>query len=118
MDWPADLETVPEVEIETRDADDAPMHRTTIWAAVEDGDVYVRSVRGGKGRWYRDVIANPVASLNVEGESIPVRAVPAGDPESVGRATAGYRRKYSDSSALDSVLRDEILDTTLRLEPS
>jgi hypothetical protein len=117
MDWPGQLETVPEVDIETRRADDAPVHRTTIWAAVEGGDVYVRSLRGAAGRWYRELMAHPEAILRFDGESIPVRGVKADDPESVERCTAGYRAKYGGSSALGSMLRDEIADTTVRLEP-
>jgi hypothetical protein len=117
MDWPGQLETVPEVDIETRRSDDAPVHRTTIWAVVDDGDVFVRSLRGTAGRWYRELTANPAAVLHVTGEPVPVRAVAAKDPDSIERATAGFRRKYADSPSLDSMIRDEILDTTVRLEP-
>jgi hypothetical protein len=117
MDWPGQIETVREVDIETRRDDDAPVHRTTIWAVVDGGEVYIRSLRGTSGRWYRELIANPEAVLHLNGDSVPVRAVSATDPESVERATAGFRRKYADSSALDSMIRDEIADTTVRLEP-
>jgi hypothetical protein len=117
MDWPGEIEAVREVDIETRRAEDAPAHRTTIWAVVENGDVYVRSWRGSAGRWHRELAANPVAVLHVGGESIPVRAVAAKDPDSVERASAGYRRKYADSPSMASMVRDEILDTTVRLEP-
>jgi hypothetical protein len=117
MDWPGQLETVPEVDIETRRSADAPVHRTTIWAVVDGGDVFVRSLRGTAGRWYRELTANPAAVLHVTGQSIQVRAVAAKDPDSVERATAGFRRKYGDSRALDSMIREEILETTVRLEP-
>jgi hypothetical protein len=46
-----------------------------------------------------------------------VRAVSADDPESVERASAGYRAKYGDSSVVDFMVRDEIAPTTVRLEP-
>jgi hypothetical protein len=118
VNWPRQIEAVREVDIESQRAEDAPSHRTTIWAVVDDGDVYVRSWRGGGSRWYREITANPVAVLHVEGEAVPVRAVAAKDPDSVERASAGYLRKYADSSVVDSMVRDEILDTTLRLEPS
>jgi hypothetical protein len=118
MDWPGHIEAVREVDIETRRADDAPAHRTTIWAVVEGGDVYVRSWRGRAARWHREITANPVAVLHVGGEAIPVRAVAATDPESVERASAGYRRKYADSRVMASMVRNEILDTTIRLEPA
>jgi hypothetical protein len=84
---------------------------------VEDGEAYVRSYRGPAGRWYRELTANPVAILHADGESITVRALPARDPESVERASAGYRRKYARDPDLAAMLRDEIFATTLRLEP-
>jgi hypothetical protein len=117
MDWPGQIETVPEVDIETRRSEDAPVHRTTIWAVVDGDDVFVRSLRGTAGSWYRELTANPAAVLHVAEEPIPVTAVPVNDPDSVERATAGFRRKYADSPSLDSMIRDEILDTTVRLEP-
>jgi hypothetical protein len=117
MDWPGRLETVREVDIETRRADDAPVHRTTIWVVVADGEVYVRSEYGEKGRWFRELMANPDAALHVGGEAILVHAVRADDPQSVERASAGYRAKYADSSALELMVRDEILSTTVLLKP-
>jgi hypothetical protein len=115
MEWPADLETVPEVDIETRSAV-GEVHRTTIWAVVDGGDVYVRSLRGSAGRWYQELVAGPDALIHVEGEAVPVHAVPAPDVESIGRANAGYQRKYVDSPYLGTMTREEILGTTLRLE--
>jgi hypothetical protein len=117
MAWPGRLESVEEVDIETSRGSGAPVHRTTIWVVVGDGEVYVRSLKGEDGRWYRELTANPEAVLHVEGEAIPVRAVPAADPESVARGTEGFRSKYGDSPYLDSMIRDEIAPTTVRLEP-
>jgi hypothetical protein len=53
----------------------------------------------------------------VEGEPVPVRAVDASDPESVERATAALRRKYPASRSLDSMVEDDMVAATLRLEP-
>jgi hypothetical protein len=117
MDWPGPLEAAREIEIETRRDDGAPAHRTTIGAVVDGDDVLVRSYRGAKSRWYREVSDHPEATIEVDGESVPVRAVAATDPESVQRASDGYRRKYADSGVVDSMLLDEVLPTTLRLEP-
>jgi hypothetical protein len=117
MDWPGRIETVREVDIETSRGTDAPVHRTTIWAVVADNEVYVRSEYGEEGRWFRELMANPDAILHVEGEAIPVHAVRAADPDSVERASAGYRAKYGDSSALRVMVRDEIAPTTVRLDP-
>jgi hypothetical protein len=117
VEWPGRLESVEEVDIETTRGPGAPVHRTIIWAVIGDGEVYVRSLRGEGGRWYRELMANPDAVLHVHGEAVPVRAVRAADHESVARATRGFREKYTDSPSLDSMIRDEIASTTVRLDP-
>jgi hypothetical protein len=117
MDWPGPIDSQREIDIETSRAPDAPVHRTTIWVVVEDGDVYIRSLKGDDGRWYRELTANPDAVVHVGGETVPVRAVPARDAESIERASEGLRRKYSDSRSLQPMLEEDILHTTVKLEP-
>jgi hypothetical protein len=117
MEWPGRIASVEEVDIETTRGAGAPVHRTTIWAVIGDGDVYVRSLNGEDGRWYRELMANPDAVLHVEDEAVPVRAVSAPDPDSVARATEGFNEKYADSPYLHTMVRDEIAPTTVRLEP-
>jgi hypothetical protein len=117
MPWPGSLDAAEEADIETTRGRDAPVHRTTIWPVVEDGEVYVRSLRGDRGRWYQEALANPDVVLHVNGESYPARAVHAPDDDSIARASAGLQRKYGDSAYLETMVRNEILETTLRLEP-
>jgi hypothetical protein len=117
MAWPDELDAAKEIEIETRRADREAPRRTIIWAVVADGDVFVRSWRGDTARWYNEILAEPEAAVIVDGASTAVRAVPATDPESVERASEGLQRKYAGTSEVDSMVRDEILHTTLRLEP-
>jgi len=114
------LEETREVRIETRRDEDAPAHRTIIWVVAVDGDVFVRSVRGEKGRWYREVSANPSAALHVSDRRIPVRAVPVADEPTVGAVSEAYRSKYGRTSpgSTRAMLRPETLPTTLRLEPA
>lgn len=117
MQWPGRIASVKEVDIETTRGAGAPVHRTTIWAVIGDGEVYVRSLNGEDGRWYRELMANPDAVLHVDHEAVPVRAVRAPDPVSVARATRGFNEKYADSPYLHTMVRDEIAPTTVRLEP-
>lgn len=104
-----------EVEIETGG------RRTIIWIAVDGEDVYVRSVRGEKGRWYRDLMADPNATLHFRGkrkrDPVAVRAVHTPDPASVAAATRAFQAKYARDPALKSMLQPETLPTTVRLEP-
>jgi hypothetical protein len=109
-----------EVRIETSRDEDAPAHRTTIWVVTMDGSVFVRSVRGGKGRWYREVSANPAAALHVGDDRIPVRAIPVTDDATIAAVSEAYRKKYGRTSpgSTRAMVRPEILPTTLGLEPA
>src|SRR4051794_8845427 len=88
-----------EVDIETGPSG-GPSHRTTIWIVVDGADVFVRSVRGEAGRWYREALANPSVAIHVDGRRIPATAVRATDPSSVERTSARLREKYARDPAM------------------
>jgi hypothetical protein len=111
------LERVEEVEIETQ-RPEGPVHRTIIWTVVDTEQVFIRSVRGSRARWYREAIANPAVAIHADGQRLTATAIPATDPDSIDRASAGFRRKYAADPAAKTMVRPEILDTTLRLEPA
>ena len=94
-----------------------PKSAVIIWVVVADDEVFVRSWRGSKGRWYRDLAAGGPAMLEFAGRRLAVRAIPASDPASVARANGEYLRKYQPSSHARELVRSEVLPTTLRLEP-
>ncbi len=107
------LATTQMVNIETKKGD--RVIGTTIWVAVNGDEVYVRSVRGDAGRWYRRAMADPDVTLEVGDQRIRFTAVPATDPDSIEAASAGLREKYRGRS-LENMLLPETLGTTLRLE--
>jgi hypothetical protein len=108
------LRDLREVAIRTeRHADTA----VVIGVVVADDEVFVRSVRGGKGRWYRDLAAGGSATLEFAGRKLAVRALAASDADSIARASREYLRKYQPSPHAQSIVRAEVLPTTLRLEP-
>jgi hypothetical protein len=115
-----DLETLNEFrdleEIAIR-TDEHPDRAVPVWVAVASDQVFVRSARGTRGRWYRDVVTSGGAMLEFADRRLSIRMVPAIDPVSVDRASRGYRIKYPGSPYLPSVLKPEVLPTTLRLEP-
>jgi hypothetical protein len=118
---PADMRALTrtiEVEIETRPAPGATPHRTIIWVVVDRGQVFIRSVNGARARWYREAIGTPGVAIHVAGRRIPVRVIPATDPDSIARTSASLERKYARDSGTESMLRPEIFGTTLRLEPA
>ena len=110
------FEREPELEIETR-SPDGQTHRATIWTVVDAGDVFIRSWRGASARWYREIRATGTGVIHAAGRELPVRAIPATDPDSIQRCSHGIDHKYAGSRATRSMLRADVLETTLRLEP-
>jgi hypothetical protein len=114
------LDRTDEVHIETRRDASSPGHETVIWAVVVDGDAFVRSVRGGKGRWYREAPANPDVTLRVDDRRVPVRAITETDAPTIEGVSEAIRDKYGASfpGPTAAMLREEVLATTLRLLPA
>ena len=94
-----------------------PDTSVTIWVVVADDEVFLRSVRGSKGRWYRDLAAGGPATLEFAGRRLDVQAFPVSDPDAIARASREYLRKYQPSPYAEAMVRVEVLPTTLRLEP-
>ena len=94
-----------------------PANAVPIWVVVADDVVFVRSARGARGRWFRDIAAGGSAILEFAGRRLAVRAVPASDPAAIERASREYLRKYGPSPYAQAIVRPELLETTLRLEP-
>ena len=94
-----------------------PKTAVPIWVVAVDGEVFVRSVQGPKGRWYRDLAAGGSATLELVGRQLAVTAIPVADADAAARVSRAYLRKYEPSPYARSMVRDEVLPTTLRLEP-
>jgi hypothetical protein len=94
-----------------------PGSAVVIWVVTAGDEVFVRSVNGARGRWYRDLAAGGPATLEFAGRQVAVLAIPASDPEAIGDASREYLRKYRSSPYAQSMVKSEILATTLRLEP-
>ncbi|HUG06147.1 MAG TPA: DUF2255 family protein [Candidatus Limnocylindria bacterium] len=105
------------VDIETRSAK-GTTHSVPIWIVVVDGVPYVRSVRGPQGRWYRELLASGEGAIVAGGERTAVKATHDRTRAAIDGTSDALRRKYDGSAAsLASMLRPEVLDTTVRLEP-
>jgi hypothetical protein len=111
------IDRTEEVHIETRD-DAGTSHRTIIWAVVDDDDVFIRSYRGPNARWYREALTDASVVLHVDGLVLPATAVPTHDPRDIERCSAALLRKYPEDPATPRMVRPEILDLTLRLDPA
>lgn len=108
-----------EIRLETTSLDGTRTHLTTIWVVTDQDQVFVRSVRGPAGRWFREVRRRPGATVHVAGLSIPVRAELAADAPTVQRVSDAFEAKYGRGSASTrSMLQPHTLSTTLRLDPA
>lgn len=106
-----------EVEIETSAAEEGPIHRTIIWVVVDDQDrVLIRSYRGTRARWFREITARPDGRVHVRGRALPIRGIPATDPDRVATCSEGFLRKYAGAYSARSMASNH-LETTLELVP-
>jgi hypothetical protein len=67
-----ELRDVQEVAIRT---DKHPKSAVVIWVVAADDEVFVRSWRGAKGRWYKDLAAGGPATLEFAGRRLAVQAL-------------------------------------------
>lgn len=109
------LDRTREVLIETRS--ERGSRKTIIWIVVADDEVYVRSVRGESGAWYRRALSDPGVAIDVDGVTVGFDAVHVDDDGTIGSVSDALRAKYPVGGSLDRMTRAEVLPTTLRLDP-
>jgi hypothetical protein len=108
-----------EVEIETRRDPKSPLHRVTIWIVPTESGVYVRSYKGRKGRWYQEVLANPLVTIGLGRRKVNARAESEHNPLLIRAVNVAYRKKYGERwpDETQAMLKRSLLATTLRLTP-
>ena len=108
------------VRLQTSAAPGRRTHEAIVWVVVDQARrVLVRSWHGERGRWYRELRANPSGALRVAGHRVPFVAELADDPERIGACSHGLREKYATArGSLAEMLLDEVLPTTLELKPA
>jgi hypothetical protein len=106
-----------EIDVETASASGA-VHTVTIWVVVVGDIPYVRSVRGEKGRWFRELVARGGA-LHVGARRVPVRAELVSDAGTNAQISDAFEQKYERPRAsVVAMIRPEVLATTARLYPA
>jgi hypothetical protein len=91
---------------------------TPIWVVQVGDDLYVRSVRGPKGGWYRRLRANPDGKVRDGQHRHLVRAEAVTDAGTLAPVTRAYATKYSGSSFVRPLLGEPSVGATLRLDPA
>lgn len=90
----------------------------TIWVVRHGDDLYVRSVRGRSGHWFRGTQERREGQIRAGGVKQDVTFVDA-DHDIDDEVDAAYRAKYRRyaGSVLNSVLTPEARSTTIKLLP-
>jgi hypothetical protein len=107
-----------ELEIATRRRDGTLRDPVTVWMVRVGDDMYVRSVRGRAGAWFRAAVARHQGRVKAGGVQRDVTFVEANDApnDEIDRA---YRSKYGRyaASIVNTVLRPQARAATLRVVP-
>src|SRR5438067_1371012 len=71
---------------------------TPIWAVRVGDDLFVRSMNGPRGGWYRRLRARPDGEVRDQaGHGYPMRAEPVEDTSTIAEVTRAYGTKYASS---------------------
>ena len=87
-----------------------------VWHVVVDGSLYIRSVRGVDGAWYRGVQRTGTGEISSGG--VRAEVVFTHDDTRDDAIDEAYRVKYGHGSAVDHITNATARATTLRAEPA
>jgi hypothetical protein len=107
-----------EVRVESVGADGKLGKPVTIWAVRHGDGIYVRSVKGHAGRWYRGVQETKQGRIRGGGvqQDVTFEAAEVGVE---GQVDEAYRTKYHPyaGAILNSVLTPQARSATMKLMP-
>jgi hypothetical protein len=107
-----------EVQVASVKRDGALRKPVTVWAVRHGDDLYIRSVGGRNGHWFRGVQETHEGRIRVGGVQQDVTFVEP-DKDSNDEIDTAYRAKYRRyaGNILNSVLTPEARAATLKLVP-
>ncbi len=110
------LDTADTVRVAGHRADGSSRTLVIVWQVVVDGALYVRSVKGPEGEWYRGVARHHEGFVSWDGSTRAVLFTPdAAHDEAIN---AAYLTKYGDGSSTRAINADQAKVTTLRVDPA
>ncbi|WP_399880413.1 DUF2255 family protein [Streptomyces sp. BBFR51] len=120
-DWHgSDLEkiaTAEELDLASERSNGTLRDPVTMWVVRSGDRLYVRSVKGTGGPWYRGTQSRHQGRVETGGVRRDVTFHGA-DPDEYPGVDAAYRRKYGHyPSIVEHVLTERARTSTLRLEP-
>jgi len=107
-----------ELEIARRRRDGTLRDPVTVWMVRVGDDLYIRSVNGRTGAWFRAAVASHQGRVKAGGVQRDVTFVEANDAPN-GEIDRAYRAKYGRyaASIVNTVLTPQARAATLRLVP-
>ncbi len=87
-----------------------------VWHVVVGGALYVRSVHGEGGAWYRAARRTGTGVIESRGQNVEVTFTrDDGDAEAID---AAYHDKYGDGAPVRAITSPLARETTLRVDPA
>ncbi|MFE5339707.1 DUF2255 family protein [Isoptericola sp. NPDC056578] len=118
-DWnPDDLAAIDadgELRVAAHRPDGTLRNPRIVWHVVVDDDLYIRSVRGTEGAWYRGVQRTGTGQIDSGGIHADVTFTHDDSrDDAIDRA---YHAKYGNGSAVEAITSPAATATTLRIDP-
>ncbi len=120
--WTSDeltkIGTAEELKIASLRRDSTLRNPVTIWVVRLDDDLYVRSVNGRTGAWFRGTQVRHEGHIQAGGVDKDVTFVDA-DPDLNDQIDAAYRSKYRRyaASIISTIVSPEARSATIKLVP-
>ncbi|QFG21120.1 DUF2255 family protein [Actinomadura sp. WMMB 499] len=106
-----------EIRIAPEEGDGGRRGPTTIWIVRSGDDLFVRSVNGPEGRWYRAAEGTHRGRIEAGGLTRDVTFTDETDPDVNDRVDAAYMAKYGSTPWAEPMTRGGPRATTLQLTP-
>lgn len=111
------IEAAQELRLQSERRDGSLRDPVTMWVARVGDGIYVGSVRGREGGWFRGTQTRTQGRIHAGGVSKDVRFQDA-DPRAIDAVEAAYRTKYAAyADILDRSLTPQLRAAVLELVP-
>jgi len=115
----AKIEQAEELELASQRRDGSLRNPVTMWVVRDGDELYVRSMHGRSGAWFRGTQTRHQGHIRAGGVDKDVAFVVDADPAVNDRIDAGYRSKYRRYGAniIGGVVNPESRASTIKLVP-